>query len=80
MHLTAVKKMKAESNNFGHSLLENDVLGDLNTTMNNAHLPGQNQASVGQQSTESNDWEGVDKTVSDPEEARVIFSALDSFA
>lgn len=25
------------------------------------------------------DWQGVEKTVDDPEEARVIFCALDSF-
>lgn len=28
---------------------------------------------------EESDWQGVDKTVDDPEEARVIFCALDSF-
>lgn len=46
-------------------------------------LTDQSQAPQGQsqqQSTESNDWEGIDNTVSDPEEARVIYSALDSFA
>lgn len=28
---------------------------------------------------EETDWQGVDKTVDDPEEAKVIFCALDSF-
>lgn len=40
----------------------------------------QRQSSKVQQPAETNDWEGVDNTVSDPEEARVIYSALDSFA
>lgn len=28
---------------------------------------------------DDSDWQGVDKTVDDPEEARVMFCALDSF-
>lgn len=28
---------------------------------------------------EQSDWEGVDTTVDDPEEARVLFCALDSY-
>lgn len=63
--------MKVETNKFDHSVLGNQVLGEVNVTMDNAQ---------GQQSAETNDWEGVDNTVSDPEEARVIYSALDSFA
>lgn len=72
--------MKVEKTDFDSSILDNEVLGDLNMTMDNAHPTDQTQVSQGQQSAEANDWEGVDKTVSDPEEARVIYSALDSFA
>ncbi|KAF3770648.1 hypothetical protein M406DRAFT_35329 [Cryphonectria parasitica EP155] len=32
-----------------------------------------------QESTDENAWQGIDKTVDDPEEARVMFCALDSF-
>lgn len=39
----------------------------------------ENETMAEPQPMEESDWQGIDKTVDDPEEARVMFCALDSF-
>lgn len=73
-------KIRLENNDIEHSITENDFLGNLHVTMNDTQTPNGTQTMANRQPIEGNDWEGIDKTVSDPEEARVIFSALDSFS